>query len=252
MSGNISNSGDSNNGNDISNTAYADGSSIDDSVSGGNASGGNINDGDTAMPTLRGWRHGATWTYLIMLLASAVALVVSFVLSAETLQLARNPGGKLDCDINAMLSCSSVAQSWQAEIIKFGGLSYPNAFFGIAAESVFVTIAVLGVARIAVPRWFATCTWLGGLAALAYSYWLTSQSLFVINALCPWCLALMFSTTIQFMALSHATVAVQGLPSREGRLATYYRLNYDLMIDVLWIVALVTLILVKDGPALFA
>ena len=40
----------------------------------------------------RGWRHGATWTYLIMLLASAVALVVSFVLSAETLELARNPG----------------------------------------------------------------------------------------------------------------------------------------------------------------
>ena len=24
----------------------------------------------------RGWRHGATWTYLIMLVASAVALVV--------------------------------------------------------------------------------------------------------------------------------------------------------------------------------
>ena len=135
----------------------------------------------------RGWRHGATWTYLIMLLASAVALVVSFVLSAETLELARNPGQKLNCDVNAVLSCSTVAESWQAEIVKFAGLSYPNAFFGIAAESVFVTIAVIGLARIAVPRWFAICTWLGGLAALAYSYWLTSQSLFVINALCPWC-----------------------------------------------------------------
>ena len=33
----------------------------------------------------------------------------------------------------------------------------------------------------------------------------------VIHALCPWCLTLMFSTTIQFMALSHATVAVQGI-----------------------------------------
>lgn len=199
-----------------------------------------------------GARHGATWTYLVMLLASAVALVVSFVLSAETLQLARNPGQSLDCDVNGVLSCSAVAQSWQAEIVRFAGLSYPNAFFGIAAESVFVTVAVIGLARVRVPRWFAACTWFGGLAALAYSYWLTSQSLFVINALCPWCLVLMFSTTIQFIALSHATVTVQGLPPRAKGLATYYRLNYDLMVDVVWVLAIITLILVKDGPALFA
>lgn len=202
-----------------------------------------------------GWRHSATWTYLVMLVASAAALVVSFILSADTLKLARNPGRQLGCDVNAVLSCSSVAQSWQAEIVKFGGLSYPNAFFGIAAESVFVTIAVIGLARVTVPRWFVTCTWLGGLAALAYSYWLTSQSLFVIQALCPWCLALMFSTTIQFMALSHATAVVQELPARKNGavrgLDTYYRLNYDLMVDVVWILALVAIIMVKDGPMIF-
>lgn len=200
----------------------------------------------------RGWRHSSTWTYLIMLLASAVALVVSFVLSAETLELARNPGQKLSCDVNAVMSCSTVAQSWQAEIIKFAGLSYPNAFFGIAAESVFVTIAVIGLAKVAVPRWFALCTWLGGLCALAYSYWLTSQSLFVINALCPWCLCLMFSTTIQFMALSHATVVVQELPANHEGLRKYYRLNFDLMLDLVWIVALIVVILVKDGSMIFS
>jgi uncharacterized membrane protein len=111
------------------------------------------------------------------------------------------------------------------------------------------------LARVTVPRWFTTCTWLGGLAALAYSYWLTSQSLFVIQALCPWCLALMFSTTIQFMALSHATAVVQELPARKNGavrgLDTYYRLNYDLMVDVVWILALVAIIMVKDGPMIF-
>lgn len=187
-----------------------------------------------------------------MLIASAVALGASLILSAETLQLARHPESALGCDLNSVVSCSAVAQSWQAEIAKFGGLSYPNAFFGIAAESVFVTIAVIGLARIAVPRWFAICTWLGGLAALAYSYWLTSQSLFVINALCPWCLVLMFSTTVQFMALSHATAVVQELPMNRDGVRTYYRLNIDLMIDAVWLVALVVIILVKDGPMLFA
>lgn len=211
-----------------------------------------MNEQSFDFPRPKGPRHGATATYLIMLLASAVALAVSFVLSAETLELARHPDQLLSCDVNAVLSCSTVAQSWQAEIVRFGGLSYPNAFFGIAAESVFVTIAVLGLARVDVPRWFGACTWLGGLAALCYSYWLTSQSLFVINALCPWCLALMFATTIQFMALSHATVTVRGLPSPHAkRLLDYYRLNYDLMADAVWLMALVALIVVKDGPALF-
>lgn len=89
-------------------------------------------DDDCTKP--RGWRHGATWTYLIMLLASAVALLVSFILSADTLKMARNPGQKLNCDVNAVLSCSTVAESWQAEIVKFAGLNFPNAFFGIAAR----------------------------------------------------------------------------------------------------------------------
>ena len=206
----------------------------------------------TERPILRGWRHGSTWTYAVMLAASIVALLVSFILSAETLQLARYPDRSLSCDVNSVLSCSTVAESWQAELVHFGSLSIPNAFIGIAAESVFVTVAVLGLARIRVPRWFVICTWYGGLAALIYSYWLFTQSLFVINALCPWCLLLMFSTTIQFMALSHATVTVQGLPAKATWTTTYYRLGYDLMLDVVLIVALVAIIALKDGAALFS
>ena len=174
-----------------------------------------------------------------MLLASAAALFVSFMLSAETLRLARKPNQLLACDINSVLSCSDVAKSWQAELVKLGDLSFPNAFFGIAAE------------RVRVPRWFATCTWLGGFAALLFSYWLTVQSLFVIRALCPWCLGLMFSTTIQFMALSHATVTVQDIAHDRRGLRTYYRLNYDLMVDVVWLLAIIAVILVKDGSAIF-
>lgn len=201
-------------------------------------------------PAVFGFRHTAIWTYAVMLVASMVALIVSFILSAETLKLARNPKALLDCDINSVLSCSTVAESWQSEIIKFGGLSYPNAFFGIAAESVFVTIAVLGLVRIRMPRWFAACTWFGALAALAYAYWLFAQSVFVIQALCPWCLVLMFSTTVQFMSLSHASVTLQNIPRRKG-IRTYYRLHYDLMVDIVWILLLIAIIFVKDGAAIF-
>jgi uncharacterized membrane protein len=194
-----------------------------------------------------------------MLLASLAALYVSFILSGETLELARHPHQSLGCDINTVLSCSTVAESWQAEVVHFQGLSFPNAFFGIAAETVFVVIAVLGLARITLPRWFNVATWWGGLAALAYAYWLFSQSLFVIEALCPWCLALMFSSTIQFMAITHATVTVRKLPLADGKLAglrrfydTYYRLRIDLAFDVVWILFLIALIVFKDGSAIFS
>lgn len=202
--------------------------------------------------TLSGWRHSAAWTYGIMLFFSAIALVTSLILSAETLALARAPKKLLSCDFNSVVSCSRVAQTWQAEIVKFGELSFPNAFFGIAAESVFVTLAVIGMIRVRVPRWFAICTWLGGLCALVYAYWLFSQSMFVIHALCPWCIVLMFSTTMQFISLTHASVSSQKLlVKRFSLVESYYRLRYDLLIDVLWIAALLTLILCQYSKVFF-
>lgn len=202
--------------------------------------------------TLSGWRHSAAWTYGIMLFFSAVALVTSLILSAETLALARAPKKLLSCDFNSVVSCSRVAQTWQAEIVKFGELSFPNAFFGIAAESVFVTLAVIGMIRVRVPRWFAICTWLGGLCALVYAYWLFSQSMFVIHALCPWCIVLMFSTTMQFISLTHASVSSQKLlVKRFSLVESYYRLRYDLLIDVLWVAALLTLILCQYSKVFF-
>ena len=66
------------------------------------------------------------------------------------------------------------------------------------------------------------------------------------------------STSIQFMAFSHATVTVQDLPSPRGHMSglgrglrTYYRLHFDLMVDLVWLTALITIILVKEGSAIF-
>ena len=199
------------------------------------------------------------WIYAIFTLASAIVLVASFILAAEALYSVRHPGEMLGCDINSTLSCSAVAKSWQAELIHIGRYSYPNAFLGIAAESVFVTVGVVGMTGARLPRWFSVAWWWGGLAALAYSYWLTTQSLFVIGALCPWCLTLMFSTTIQFFALTHATVVIRHEPHEDGSLSglrrmmeDLYRPNADVWIEIGWIVLLIIVIIAKDGRALFS
>lgn len=123
-------------------------------------------------------------------------------------------------------------------------------FFGIVVELMFAIIAMIGLTRMKVSCWFATCAWLGGLVALVYLHWLSTQSLLVVHVLYPWCPTLMFSTTTQFMALSHTTVAVQGLPSRKAMVADnsdsetevtvvpagfnkYCHLSIDPMVDIL-------------------
>ncbi|MDK6250745.1 vitamin K epoxide reductase family protein [Alloscardovia omnicolens] len=199
---------------------------------------------------LTGWRHTTSWTYLVMLIASASALLVSFVLSAETLQLARHPGAALACDVNSVISCSTVANSWQSEFIRVGALSFPNAFFGIAAESVFVTVAVMGLVRITFPRWFAVAAWAGNLLAVLYAVWLFTQSVFVIQALCPLCLGLLASSLLQFMAASHATFAVQEIPRKNKAVHMYYHLNIDLLVDLLIFALFTGIIFVKYGAAL--
>ena len=194
----------------------------------------------------------STSSYLIAALTSLAALYASLVLSAETLQLARHPQGQLSCDINSVVSCSAVAQSPQAELIRLGTLPVPNAFLGLIAESVFLTLAIVGLCRIKMPTLLAAGTWLASLAALAYALWLFTQSLFVIHALCPWCLVMTFATSLQFMAFSHATVIQQGLPrKRPGWLQTYYQRHFDLMVDLIWLVVLATIVLAVEGSALF-
>lgn len=207
--------------------------------------------------TIPGRRHGHIWTYLVALLTSLIALFASLILSAETLELARHPQGRLSCDLTSLVSCSTVAQSWQSEILHLGTLPIPNAFLGLVAESVFLTIATVGLSGVTFPRWLSGMTWVGSLLALIYAVWLFTQSVFVIQALCPWCLVLLFSTSLQFMAFSHATVTVQGLPALHGRLSrlshalrTWYRLRFDLMADLIWLVLLITVLLAKEGPIL--
>ena len=51
---------------------------------------------------------------IVLLLASAVALVASIVLSYEALLLAKNSEAILSCDINAVISCAAVSNHWSA------------------------------------------------------------------------------------------------------------------------------------------
>lgn len=136
-----------------------------------------------------------------MLVSSVLSLIASLVLSIDAVKLAASPSGKLSCDINAVLSCGKVAKSWQSELLGF-----PNAFIGLMTEPVVITVAIAGLGLVAFPRWFMRAAHIVYGLGLVFAFWLLSQSFFVINALCPWCLLVTVSTVTVFSTITRVVL----------------------------------------------
>ncbi|MEG3615427.1 MULTISPECIES: vitamin K epoxide reductase family protein [Isoptericola] len=195
-----------------------------------------------------GRRHSRTWVFGGMLFSALISLTASLVLSIDAVVLAADPGTELSCDINAVLSCGSVALSWQAQLLGF-----PNAFLGLIAEPVVITIAVAGLGGVQFPRWFMAAAQGVYTIGLLFAYWLFAQSYFVIHALCPWCLLVTLSTTVVFMTLLHWNVMENNLylPRRVQRWAlSMVRIDADVYLTAAWIILLVAAVLLRYGNAL--
>jgi uncharacterized membrane protein len=140
-------------------------------------------------------------TYWAMLVSSTLSLIASLVLSYDAVKLAGAPASKLSCDINAIVSCGKVAKSWQSTLLGF-----PNSFLGLMLEPVVITIAIAGLSLVVFPRKFMRVAHVGYGLGLIFALWLLSQSLFVIHALCPWCLLVTISTVTVFSTITRVAI----------------------------------------------
>ena len=140
-------------------------------------------------------------TYWAMLISSTLSLIASLVLSYDAVKLAGTPSSKLSCDINAIVSCGKVAKSWQSSLLGF-----PNSFLGLMLEPVVITVAIAGLSLVVFPRTFMRVAHVGYGLGLLFALWLLSQSLFVIHALCPWCLLVTISTVTVFSTITRIVI----------------------------------------------
>jgi uncharacterized membrane protein len=118
-----------------------------------------------------------------LIVAGAVGLVASAVLLVERIRLAADSAYVPSCSLNPVLSCGSVMESSQASLLGF-----PNPILGVAAFPVLVTTGAALVAGGRLSRWYWTGLQLGVTAGLGLVGWLMFQSLYRINALCPYCM----------------------------------------------------------------
>jgi uncharacterized membrane protein len=195
-------------------------------------------------------RHHDATVWVTMLVASLASLVASFVLSVDALRLAEDPNADLGCNLNAVISCGTVAGAWQSQLLGF-----PNAFLGLVTEPVVITLAVASLGGVRFPRWFMLVAQGFYTIGLVFAYWLFHQAMFDIGALCPWCLLVTFATTLVFFELTYVNIRDDNLFLPRGvqqRLTAFIRSDLDLVLVVVWVLVLVLAVVLKYGEALFA
>ncbi len=188
----------------------------------------------------RGRHRGA---YLEMLISSMLGLVASLVLSIDAVVLAADPNAGLSCNISETISCAKVGVSWQANLLGF-----PNAFLGLIAEPVVITIAVAGLGGVHFPRWFMNSAMAVYAVGLGFAYWLFFQAYFVIGAMCPWCLLITATTTTVFASLLRVNLSDNtfGLSPRAYERARYLlRIGVDIWATVLIITVLAAMVIAR-------
>lgn len=199
-----------------------------------------------ARPT--GWRNSRYLLFTEMLVFAILSLLAAWVLSYDAILLAGNPDANLACDINSVISCGKVADAWQAKVFGF-----PNAFLGMVAEPVVMTIAVASLAGTRFPRWFMFTANAVYFLAVVFAYWLLSQSMFDINALCPWCLLVTLATTLVFASMLHWNILENNLYLSEkwqARALSLVRSGAFTILVAAWVIVVIAAIVFKYGASL--
>jgi uncharacterized membrane protein len=142
-----------------------------------------------------------TGAFIEMLVSSILGLIASLVLSIDAVKLAEDPLADLSCNISSTISCATVGLTWQANLLGF-----PNAFLGLIAEPVVITIAVAALGGVRFPRWFMLSAQVVYSIGLAFAYWLFYQAYFEIGAMCPWCLMITATTTLVFASMTRVNI----------------------------------------------
>ncbi|MFC4605373.1 vitamin K epoxide reductase family protein [Rhodococcus kronopolitis] len=119
----------------------------------------------------------------LLLIGGLVGALASFVLTVEKLALVADPGYIPTCSLNPVLNCGSVMETAQASVFGF-----PNSLLGIAGFSVVAATGAGLLAGARFARWYWMGLQVGVSAAVVFVHWLIVQSLYVIGALCPYCM----------------------------------------------------------------
>jgi uncharacterized membrane protein len=158
----------------------------------------------------------------------------------DKIQILKDPSYVPSCDLNPILSCGDVMQSKQANVFGF-----PNPFIGLGAFPILLCVGMAMLAGAKFKRWFWLTLQAGTVFGLAFIHWLFFQSVYRINALCPWCMVVWVATitTFWYVLLYNVDNRYISLPSGKAQSVYKWVRRHHLDLLVLWFLIIGALIL---------
>ncbi|NDL56703.1 Vitamin K epoxide reductase [Phytoactinopolyspora sp. XMNu-373] len=147
----------------------------------------------------------------LLVIGGLVGLLGSGALSIERVLVAGDPDYVPSCSFNPLISCGQVMESWQGSLFGF-----PNPFIGVAAFPVVITFGVMLLAGMRPPRWMWLGLWGGTVLGAVFVTWLFTQSVYVIGALCPYCMVVWLATIPTFVYTTGYVLSERHLPAPAG------------------------------------
>lgn len=190
------------------------------------------------------------WIFASMLVGAILSLLAAFVLSVEVITLARNPEAPLSCSVNVVVNCATVAKHATNELFGF-----PNSFIGMIAEPVVIIVAIAGLVGIRFPRRFMFVAQIFYTLGFIFAMYLFYVSMFIIQALCPWCLLVTLSTTFVFFSMTRYNIREDNLflPKQlEKTLKHWVEKDYDKLLMFIIVFVSIVLIFAKYGDSLIS
>ena len=128
-------------------------------------------------------RQSYRQTAWILVVGGIIGIFASIELIIQKIAVLSDPDFVPNCDINPILSCGSVISTEQASLFGF-----PNPVLGVIGFTIVIMFGALLFTGVELPRLMWLGLNFGAFAGMVFVIWLVSQSLYVIGALCPWCM----------------------------------------------------------------
>jgi uncharacterized membrane protein len=175
----------------------------------------------------------------MLIVGGLIAMFASLMLCVEIFNRLENPHYIPVCNLNPILSCTSVADSKQSHLFGF-----PNYFIGVAGYAAVVTMGVTMLATAKLKRWYWQSLEAGLSLAIIFLTWLQFQTLYRIGSLCIFCM-MVWATTIPMFWYTTLYNLRQGhikTPKKLQR-AVNFAQRHHLEIVITWFLIIIALIL---------
>lgn len=135
---------------------------------------------------------------IFLIVAGLIGFGAAFALTLDKIHLLQDANAQLSCNFNVLVGCGKNLASWQGSLLGF-----PNPLIGLAGWTATVAVGV-GLLAVRAPfaRWYWIAFNVGVLLALVLVIFLITESITVLNVLCPWCMVTWTVTIPTFWAVT--------------------------------------------------